>query len=48
MSWMQLTQSDSDQLTNSFEPIMEYLDIRFAWQRQDDAIRMTFERENAQ
>jgi hypothetical protein len=45
MSELQLTQSDSDQLLNAFEPIMEYLGIRYAWQREGEAVRMTFEKE---
>jgi hypothetical protein len=30
---------------NAFDPIMEYLSIRYAWQREGEAVRMTFEME---
>jgi hypothetical protein len=42
LSELQLTQSDSDRLLNAFEPIMEYLGIRYAWQREGEAVRLTF------
>jgi hypothetical protein len=45
MSELQLTQSDSDRLLNAFEPIMEYLGIRYAWQREGEAVRLSFDRE---
>ena len=48
LSELGLTRSDSEPLWHIFRPIMEHLGIRYAWQRQDDAVRMTFERENAQ
>lgn len=45
-SALQLGRSDSEAVWNIFEPIMEYLGIRYAWQHQDDAVKMTFERES--
>ena len=45
LSDLQLTQSDGDRLWNAFGPIMEYLGIRYAWQREGEAVRMTFEME---
>jgi hypothetical protein len=42
---LQLTQSDGDRLLNAFEPIMEYLGIRYAWQREGEAVKLTFEKE---
>jgi hypothetical protein len=45
MSELRLTQSDSDRLLNAFEPIMEYLGIRYAWQREGEAVRLSFDRE---
>ena len=45
LSELQLTQSDGDRLLNAFDPIMEYLSIRYAWQREGEAVRMTFEME---
>jgi hypothetical protein len=44
MSELRLTQSDSDRLLNAFEPIMEYLGIRYAWQREGEAVRLSFDR----
>jgi len=43
-SFLQLTRSDSDHIWNTYEPIMEYLDLHYAWQRQDDVVRITLER----
>jgi hypothetical protein len=45
LSELELTQSDSEALWNIFEPIMEYLGIRYTWLRQDEAVKMIFERE---
>jgi len=36
-----------DAMWDSFHPIMERLGIRYAWQREDGAVRLTYERENA-
>ena len=44
---LQLTQSDGDRLLKAFDPIMEYLGIRYAWQREGEAVRMTFEMEHS-
>ena len=44
--FLQLAQIDSDQVWNTYEPIMEYLDLRYAWQRQDDVVRITLERQS--
>ena len=43
LSALQLRQSDGDRLWSAFEPIMDNLGIRYAWQREDEAVRMTFE-----
>jgi hypothetical protein len=45
LSELELTQSDGDRLLNAFEPIMEYLGIRYAWQREGEAVRLSFDRE---
>jgi hypothetical protein len=45
LSELEVTQSESDALWHIFEPIMEYLGIRYAWQRQDEAVKVTLERE---
>ena len=44
--FLQLTQSDSDQVWNTYDPIMEYLGLRYAWQRQDDVVRISLERQS--
>ena len=41
-----LDQADSDQIWNTYEPIMEHLDLRYAWQREDDVVRITVERQS--
>jgi hypothetical protein len=48
LSELQLTQGEGDRLWNAFEPIMEHLGLRYAWQRQDDVVRMTVELESGQ
>ena len=39
-----LTHHEGDAMWNSFVPIMERLNISYAWQREGDAVRITFER----
>jgi hypothetical protein len=41
-----LDQADSDQIWNTYKPIMEHLDLRYAWQREDDVVRITVERQS--
>jgi hypothetical protein len=48
LSELEVAQSESDALWHIFEPIMEYLGIRYAWQRQDEAVKMTLERETSE
>ncbi len=43
LSALQLAQDDGDRLWNAFAPIMDNLGIRYAWQREGEAVRMTFE-----
>jgi DNA-binding transcriptional ArsR family regulator len=45
-SFLQLAQSDSDHIWNTYKPIMEYLNLRYAWQRQDDVVRITLEQQS--
>lgn len=45
LSELEVTQSESDALWHIFKPIMEYLGLRYAWQRHDEAVKMTLERE---
>jgi hypothetical protein len=43
-----LERSDGEAMWDSFEPIMEYLGIRYSWGHEEDgAVRITFERERA-
>ena len=39
-----LERSEGEAMWDSFEPIMEHLDIGYSWQREDGAVRLTFER----
>ena len=48
LSELQLTQGEGDQLWNAFAPIIEHLVLRYGWQRQDDVVRITVERERGQ
>ena len=43
-SFLPLDRHDSDQIWNSYKLIMEHLGLRYAWQRQDDVVRITVER----
>ena len=43
LSTLQMTEGDADRLWGAFEPIMDNLGIRYAWQREGEAVRMTFE-----
>ncbi len=45
LSALEVTQSESDALWHIFKPIMEYLGLRYAWQRHDEAVKMILERE---
>jgi hypothetical protein len=44
LSELGLTRADSEPFWDIYEPIMEHLGIRYAWERQEEAVRMTFER----
>jgi hypothetical protein len=45
LSELEVTQSESDALWHIFKPIMEYLGLRYTWQRHGEAVKMTLERE---
>jgi hypothetical protein len=47
LSALGLSRSEGEAMWDSFEPIMEQLGIRYAWRREDEAVRMIFERERA-
>ena len=42
-----LSREDAQRQHGAFEPIMEQLGIRYGWQREGDAVKMTFERDGA-
>ena len=42
-----LSREDAQRQHGAFEPIMEQLGIRYEWQREGDAVKMTFERDGA-
>jgi hypothetical protein len=44
---LQLSREDAQRQHDAFEPIMERLGIRYEWQPEGDAVRMTFERDGA-
>ena len=46
MSLLPLDRDDCDQIWNTYKPIMEHLGLGYAWQRQDDAVRITVERQS--
>jgi hypothetical protein len=43
MSLLPLDREDCDQIWNTYKPIMEQLGLGYAWQRQDDVVRITVE-----
>jgi hypothetical protein len=43
---LRLKPYDRDAMWDSFYPLMEPLEIRYTWQREDKPVRLTFEREN--
>jgi len=42
-----LERGDSDAVWDSFYPIMERVGINFTWRREDEGVRLTFERDRA-
>jgi hypothetical protein len=43
LSLLPLDRDDCDQIWNTYKPIMEHLGFGYAWQRQDDVVRITVE-----
>ena len=43
MSLLPLDRDDRDQIWNTYKPIMEHLGLGYAWQREDDFVRITVE-----
>ena len=46
MSLLPLDRDECDQIWNTYKPIMEHLGLGYAWQRQDDVVRITIERQS--
>jgi hypothetical protein len=43
LSLLPLDRDDYDQIWNTYKPIMEHLGLGYAWQRQNDVVRITVE-----
>ena len=43
MSLFPLDRDDCDQIWDTYRPIMEHLGLGYAWQRQEDVVRITIE-----
>ena len=43
LSLLPLDRDDCDQIWNTYKPIMEHRGLRYAWQRQEDVVRITIE-----
>ena len=48
MSFFPLDRDDCDRIWDTYRPIMEHLDLSYAWRRQDDVVRITVERQSSQ
>jgi hypothetical protein len=46
MSLFPLDRDDCDQIWDTYRPIMEHLGLGYAWQRQDDVVRVTIEQQS--
>jgi hypothetical protein len=45
MSFLPLDRNECAQIWDTYRPIMEHLGLGYAWQRQDDVVRIVFERQ---
>jgi hypothetical protein len=43
MSLLPLDRDDCDQIWNTYKPIMEHLGLGYAWQREDNVVRIIVE-----
>ena len=48
MSFLALDRDDCDQIWNTYKPIMEHLGLGYAWQREDDVVRIIVELHSGQ
>ena len=46
MSLFPLDRDECDQIWDTYRPIMEHLGLGYAWQRQDDVVRIVVERQS--
>ncbi len=46
MNFLPLDRDECDQIWDTYRPIMEDLGLGYAWQRQDDVVRITIERQS--
>jgi hypothetical protein len=45
LGFLPLDQDECDQIWDTYRPIMEHLGLGYAWQRQDDVVRIVVERQ---
>ena len=48
MSLLSLDRDDCDRIWDTYRLIMEHLGLGYAWQRQDDVVRITIEQQSGQ
>ena len=46
MSFFPLDRDECDRIWDTYRPIMEHLGLGYAWQRQDDVVRVTIEQQS--
>ena len=46
MSFFPLDRDECDQIWDTYRPIIEHLGLGYAWQRQDDVVRITIEQQS--
>ncbi len=46
LSVLPLDRDDCDRIRDTYQPIMEHLGLGYAWQREDDVVRITVERQS--
>jgi hypothetical protein len=46
LSFLPLDRDDCDQIWDTYRPIMQHLGLGYVWQRQDDVVRITVERQS--
>ena len=46
MGFFPLDRDEGDQIWDTYRPIMEHLGLDYAWQREDDVVRVTIEQQS--